>query len=248
MKIFIINLAESKERKDFLTQQLSPFSLDYAFFEAIDGRKSKHYLFDHYQISRKSSSLDLQLSGGELGCWASHYLLWETCVNTQETIVVLEDDITIDNNFPKALHAAKQLIDKYHYIRLSCVWDNRNQKIDNYGNHTLIRYFKPPSGTQAYMISPRAAQNFINHAKTWHCAVDNFMDSYWIHKTECYALKPFSIHLTDLPSDINRNIHKPKLSLLQKTGKEYARALNKAAQFNHNIKYNLKRIINTKQF
>lgn len=32
---------------------------------------------------------------GELGCYASHYLMWQKCVEINEPIIILEDDIKI---------------------------------------------------------------------------------------------------------------------------------------------------------
>lgn len=242
MKIFIINLPNSKERRTRISQQLSRFNIDYSFFKAIDGRKIQHPLFSLHQPKKfifKSSS---SLSKGELGCWASHYLLWKYCVQAKETIVVLEDDIMIDDNFPQALAAAEKLIDTYKYIRLSAIWNNKNQKIDNYENYNLIRYLKPPSGTQAYIVTPDIAQRFIDYSQVWEYAVDNFMDQYWIHKVECYALTPFSVHLTDMPSDIARSSPPSQTSLLHKIEKEYLRNVTKIHRFKHNISHRKKRI------
>ncbi|CCF80089.1 putative lipopolysaccharide biosynthesis protein [Helicobacter bizzozeronii CCUG 35545] len=39
------------------------------------------------------------MSMGELGCYASHYSLWQKCIQLHEPIAILEDDVHLKPHF-----------------------------------------------------------------------------------------------------------------------------------------------------
>ena len=43
------------------------------------------------------------MTPGELGCFASHYLLWEKCLELNEPIVVIEDDAQLEECFDDSM-------------------------------------------------------------------------------------------------------------------------------------------------
>src|SRR3546814_6455975 len=78
-----------------MDKQLTQLGLPYCFFDAIHGaRNPDHPLFKKYNDKKRArlrgSGASLRLS--QLGCFASHYLLWEKCVQARKAIIVLEDD------------------------------------------------------------------------------------------------------------------------------------------------------------
>ncbi|WP_342370201.1 glycosyltransferase family 25 protein [Helicobacter pylori] len=52
----------------------------------------------------------------ELGCYLSHYLLWKECVKTNQPVVILEDDVTLESNFMQALEDC--LKSPFDFVRL----------------------------------------------------------------------------------------------------------------------------------
>ncbi|BCI99777.1 glycosyltransferase family 25 protein [Helicobacter pylori] len=52
----------------------------------------------------------------EFGCYLSHYLLWKECVKTNQPIVILEDDVTLESNFMQALEDC--LKSPFDFVRL----------------------------------------------------------------------------------------------------------------------------------
>ncbi len=58
------------------------------------------------------------MSLGELGCYASHYSLWEKCIELNEAICILEDDITLKEDFKEGLDFLEKHIQELGYIRL----------------------------------------------------------------------------------------------------------------------------------
>ncbi|HDZ9284767.1 TPA: glycosyltransferase family 25 protein, partial [Vibrio cholerae] len=93
MKIYVISLKNSLDRRASIEQQMTSHGLKFEFFDAIDGRiDPPHPLFANYDYTKRlwltSGKMPMR---GELGCYASHYLLWQKCVELNAPIVVLED-------------------------------------------------------------------------------------------------------------------------------------------------------------
>ncbi|MEZ9323151.1 glycosyltransferase family 25 protein [Vibrio sp. 10N.286.51.E5] len=92
MNIFVISLDDALERRVSIEQQFANIGQDFKFFDAVDGRKDVHPLFSYYNSKKRMRCKGYEMTPGELGCFASHYLLWEKCVELNEPIVVIEDD------------------------------------------------------------------------------------------------------------------------------------------------------------
>ena len=106
MKIFVINLPSSVARKEAIREAFRNLEVDLEFFEAVDGRKGlpsdlESLPDDKHRIYFRSRPL----SPGEKGCYASHYKLWQKCVELNEPILILENDC-----FPTKANAIKKNI------------------------------------------------------------------------------------------------------------------------------------------
>lgn len=58
---------------------------------------------------------------GEMGCYASHYLLWMHSVAINQSIVVLEDDAILLPSFKKTINMIADDVNKFGFIRLEPV-------------------------------------------------------------------------------------------------------------------------------
>jgi glycosyl transferase family 25 len=208
LKTFVINLAGSDERWETTSNRLTELKVPFERFEAVDGRVSPHPLFERHDDKLRQKYRGRALSGGELGCFASHFLLWQRCVELNEPIVVMEDDITIDDSFNEAIRLAESNIDRLVYLRLAGTYLKRRpyKKIGVLGSFDLMDHIKGPAGTLCYVISPKAAKIFVQNADVWFLAVDDYMDRYWYHHINCYSLMPFPIGIAeDIDTDMVRS-------------------------------------------
>jgi len=206
LKTFVINLAGSDDRWETTSRRLTALEVPFERFEAVDGRVSPHPLFERHDDKLRQKYRGRALSGGELGCFASHFLLWQRCVELNEPIVVMEDDIIIRDSFPEAVKVASENISKLPYLRFSGIHLKRRpyKKIDRLGSFDLVDHIKGPAGTQCYVLSPLAAKAFIQSADVWFLAVDDYMDRYWQHSINCYSLMPFPVGLANVETDMVR--------------------------------------------
>lgn len=59
------------------------------------------------------------MSGGQLGCFASHYLAWQKVASDKKPAIILEDDAKIDiKRFKEFLRNVPQAKVSYECVRL----------------------------------------------------------------------------------------------------------------------------------
>ncbi len=209
---YVINLATSEQRWAATSSRLTELGIPFERFDAVDGRVNPHPLFSRYDDKLREKYRRKALSGGELGCFASHFLLWEKCVELNKTIVVLEDDLIINSTLIEALKIAEAQLAQLKYLRLAGTYPKPKtfKKIKALGQFDLIDHIRGPAGTLGYVLSPEAATALIKHANKWFIAVDDYMDRYWWHGVDCYSLMPFPIEVAENDSDIVRVKKEPQ--------------------------------------
>jgi len=117
-EIFMINLKRRPERRLKMEMILKELGIEYTYFEAVDGKK----LTDE-EIAAKGITLMPEYEDpyhkrpmklGEIGCFLSHYMIWQKMVeNNLQEVLILEDDIKFEPYFRE--HAI-QLMEEAHRI------------------------------------------------------------------------------------------------------------------------------------
>ena len=98
MKVRVISLSDRTDRRKQFKESNGDLleQLDWSWFDAVPGSK-----LDYARLLEMGFDTDKNwrdpilkrtLTWGEVGCFLSHYRLWEECADTGETILVLEDD------------------------------------------------------------------------------------------------------------------------------------------------------------
>ncbi|GAA8685021.1 hypothetical protein HpDR81_12630 [Helicobacter pylori] len=129
-QVYIISLKESQRRLDtekLILESNKKFK-DRCVFQIFDAISPKHEDFEKFiQELYDSSSLlksdwfhsdycYQELLPQELGCYLSHYFLWKECVKSNQPVVILEDDVTLESNFMQALEDC--LKSPFDFVRL----------------------------------------------------------------------------------------------------------------------------------
>lgn len=178
MKIFIINLLRSTHRKESMKEQISKlFSenpslkdrLEFIFFEAVDGGGGEEFAKFHPAWAKYLFGRELSL--GEKGCFASHYKLWQKCLELNEGIFVIEDDVEFTQAF-NANNLEKILKSPYEYVRIYHIKEAKFYDLEL--NFKIT--FSNVAGTQGYYLKPSAARKFIKKCQFLIKPVDDSMD------------------------------------------------------------------------
>ncbi|WP_232264946.1 glycosyltransferase family 25 protein [Helicobacter pylori] len=129
-QVYIISLKESQRRLD--TEKLVLESNEkfkgrcvFQIFDAIspkheDFEKFVQELYDAQNMLKSdwfhSDYCYQELLPQEFGCYLSHYFLWKECVKSNQPVVILEDDVTLESNFMQALEDC--LKSPFDFVRL----------------------------------------------------------------------------------------------------------------------------------
>ncbi|MDO7253568.1 glycosyltransferase family 25 protein [Helicobacter cappadocius] len=217
MKIFIINLDRAKDRKEFMQNQINKLSdlqqVEFIFFDAIDAKNNEHHSFDKYYCSFLTKLYRAKDSTeGEKACYASHFSLWQKCVELDEPIVILEDDIEL---LPEFIEGIKRIFSSsYEYVRLVVTDKPKNPFIPI--QNSFVMTYDELAGAQGYYLTPKGAKKFIKGSKYWVLPVDNYMDRISMHGVKTILHIPFLIkgdeqmgENTTIPNRYNKNLKKP---------------------------------------
>jgi len=220
LPIYVINLPESTARRESIEQQAERLGFTPRFFEAVDGRAGEHPLFGRVNQEKRLRLKGRPFKPGELGVWASHYLLWEKCVRENQAMVILEDDAQLKPNFPEFLDSSAKITELFPYLRLF-EGNFASKKLATVEGFHVHRYWRNPLRTTGYLLAPSAAKAFLSKADEWVLPVDDYMDLAWLHGVDCVGLKPGCVmEETEFESTIQTRAPKERLTLLHKLRRE----------------------------
>ncbi len=158
------------------------FGEDVEVFDAIDKFQSEEFLLSKGVVNNSD------MNGAALGCFASHFVLWEKCVELGEPIVIIEHDAVFETPVPKMRfkdiiyisRELEQLALRKYPVQLR----ERNAKTREY-YYSLVRL----SGTCGYAVTPSGATKLIRAAKIGPITFPDF----FINKSIvdiCYLFPP----------------------------------------------------------
>jgi len=115
IKIFVINLKRSPERRNEIIRQMNLYELKFEFFEAIDGKlisaetiqKSRERSDHWYKVDEGQ---DATMKLGEIGVAMSHYNLYQKIISDNlDLAIIIEDDVNFDKRFQQFLQSRNQV-------------------------------------------------------------------------------------------------------------------------------------------
>ena len=203
MKVFVVSLKRSVERRERIQKHLDTLDISFEFFDAIDGSIEGFQYSDHARPVTTKKRKGYSLKTSEIACFASHYTMWKKCVSLNEPIVIMEDNVDPIANAKQIIELNVEHIHTYNYIKLSATHKSTFHRIlDLTPEFQLGGYKKKTCGTTAYIISPKAAQRFIDNAQEFLEPVDDYMEKPWRHHVQTYSVSPDLFTRADITSTI----------------------------------------------
>ena len=245
--IYVISLASAQDRRASMRKQLDPLGVPYTLVDAVHGKHTpNHPLFAHYNDKKRvwRRGAGSSLKPGQLGCFASHYLLWQQCVEQGLPIIVLEDDAILQPNFMAFYNHAEQFADHYGLVWLhpSTKQDQKTGlKLETIGPFNVRKFSKGFSQAAGYLLTPQAAQALLNYSQEWLYPVDNTMDRFFDHGVESIGLDPVCIkHDLEFESAINADHTESQRSTADRLRRELYSLKDNLARNWHNLRFTLK--------
>ena len=160
MKVFIINLARSIDRRHSIAAQCDKLGLEYEFFPAVDGST-----LSESECAQNTQPLNYAFKPGEIGCALSHLAIYKKMVaeNIQNAFI-LEDDAQLSDDLGGILsHLNMQSFSTLPTVlllsKVNKLVKNKYFDIDNkYSVYPALH----ATTAHAYIINLTAAKNLIN--------------------------------------------------------------------------------------
>jgi len=200
--IRVISLETSVSRRQAFTQMVGEEKVDWAFFPAHTS-KTDPLQYDERAAVRRCGR---RLSPLEIGCYASHFKLWEWLSNSDlDQAIIFEDDVIIDWTLVEKLAITRFADYGIDLLRLHThspfPYKLIKYKFFSENNH-LIRLTGVASGAAAYLLSRTAARSLVSAYSIIGVPLDWILPRYWEHRILNYCMFPFPVLHRDGPSTI----------------------------------------------
>lgn len=115
-KIYFINLKRRRNRRLRLNFYLDVLGIEGTIVDAVDGRNLSKEDIQRYGVKKFPKYSDpyraRDLTMGEVGCFLSHYHIWQDiATNGYERVLIFEDDVRFEIGFKEKLSMAMKEVD-----------------------------------------------------------------------------------------------------------------------------------------
>ena len=208
----IISLKEDSSRKSHAISDIGKTHITWEFIDAINGNQLT--TIPHYDRKKGLRLVGFELNLGEIGCFLSHRLAWQRCVDTKINTLVLEDDFVMLPFVEQALEVGLDHEELWEILRLQAMVEVQCKKIATHRGFDFFHNLADPLGTTAYVVKPSSAQALLKMSEIFIEPVDHFVENFRKHHIQVTAIKPYPISIMHAQSTIdkqyeNRNLRKP---------------------------------------
>ncbi|XP_022832979.1 glycosyltransferase 25 family member [Spodoptera litura] len=165
-EIYMINLERRTERRELMELSFKELGMDVKHFKAVDGRQLDMNNLKDLGVTLMPNYEDpyhkRPMKAGEVGCFLSHYYIWEEIAEKRHSIaLVLEDDIHFvpyfRNRLLRLLREIKPLEWDLVYIGRKILQDAEEQYVTEHTTRPLYSYW-----TLGYLLSDRGARKLLS--------------------------------------------------------------------------------------
>jgi glycosyl transferase family 25 len=188
----VISLANSGRRDEF-SQATADATLPWKFFDgyAQIAQPLRYSPEDAVRYFGRA------LTPGEIGCYTSHFKLWEEFLRSPgQQLVVMEEDVIADWKAVERLAREDLASRDIHILRLFSThpfpFDFRVYRFLSPHAH-LIRARGLILGTQAYIVTRRGAEALLKSATRVLRPIDWEMSRYWSYGVTNYCISPYPV-------------------------------------------------------
>ncbi|MEL3901409.1 MAG: glycosyltransferase family 25 protein [Treponema phagedenis] len=166
MKVFIVNLKESIDRRQYMIEEMKKTNLQYEFFDAVNGKDIKN-IEEIYDKENAIKAYGRELKLGEIGCAMSHLLIYKKMIDENiEQALIFEDDIIIANDFNRVFSEILK-IENDGIILLGQSDTKLKTKIYFQSitrQYKLKKIFNSSYGAYGYIICKKAAEKIYSES------------------------------------------------------------------------------------
>ena len=202
--IFVVSLSRETERRAAMQRELAEF--EFEFVEAVDENDLTEANYRHrLHADWWRRMRGRELSASEIGCFLSHYALWERIVAARiPCAIILEDDARLEDGFSVIVEEILKAETRWDFVSLS---PKRRYSVDRVlsvldGSRSLVRFRRRFGGLVGYLIRREAAETLIHYCWGIRAPIDWLHAEWWHNGLRLYAVDPAIVRGAGLPSTI----------------------------------------------
>jgi glycosyl transferase family 25 len=173
--VLLINLRQSSDRLRFQEQQFARLGIP---FERLDAVEASSIAEDVY--ADVVCAWQRPISRGELGCFLSHRVAWQRVVDSEHSALVVEDDVLLSDNLVTVLSQLEFPDEPVAFSIETCyarkVVDRKSDIASLPLGYGIRPIYFDCGGSAAYIVTPSAAQLYLDHSKRCIGLVDSYMN------------------------------------------------------------------------
>ena len=184
--ITLINLDRSPDRRFFMSSQLYLYGIPFDRYSAVDGASYTFSDEEQYMLSAiyAENGIENKKTRAIMGCTLSHIQIWKKYKDTEEPIVILEDDSLIHPQFRQivttSLNELTEFDPKWEILWLSGNNPGDREIVASFNGRDIYRMNTTEyigQGAVGYILSPRGVRHFLHKLQKYGCgyASDYFL-------------------------------------------------------------------------
>lgn len=227
LQTFVISLQRSLQRREKAQSELSRTKLSWAFLDAVDGSKLQ-YPIPEYKSKKVNRLLGFDMTPNEIGCYLSHRLGWQACVDRNIPTLIFEDDFILLPDFETCLEILLLEFTDWQLVRLQALTECEHDTVKKLGKATIVKNHGDPLGATAYIVKPQAARMLLEHSKNIFEPLDHFLEHERKHGVEMLAIKPYPVTISRAQSTIaDRPSDRQSVRGLKKMSRSFYRFMDR---------------------
>lgn len=198
LKVLLINLPRSTDRRARMEQRLSALGLDYEILPGVDGRAQREQLLPTVDVAAFERHVGRDVLPGEIGCYHSHLQAWQRFLASDaQVLLVLEDDMVFHDDFVDALRIALRGRAHWDMLKLAKIRAKQPVCQGSLGPYRLNAYIGAATGFGAYLVQRETAQRVLPALLPITAPVDRELEQVHRHDIRHFGLEPFPSHPQD---------------------------------------------------
>jgi glycosyl transferase family 25 len=209
-EVLVVSLEAAETRRSAFAARAAGTSLGWRFFDACTG-PAPGMTIDESAIRRNKGR---PMSKGEIGCYASHFSIWQDMIARGiRQAIILEDDTVVDWAYLELLARTDLHAEGIDYLRLYAkrpTWQHVVRGDFLQHSRTVVELVGLAYGTQGYAITLEGARRLAAHCRVVRRPIDDEMDRSWVHGLPNLLLYPAPILEAAVVSGIGNSRFGPK--------------------------------------
>ncbi len=196
-----------------MREQLQGLNLDYEVFDAIDGKTfspADYPIPLNDEFWRKKRGWNL--TPGEIGCFLSHYTLWQKIAANQiPAALILEDDAVLPFSLDLIVRDVLKCKTKWDIVILHPKKPFAHSVAEDLpDNRRLVRFHRRVGQTVAYIITAKTAQKLLQICGEMRAPIDWMYAEWWRNGLDYFGVLPAPVRESKAASTIERAPKNPR--------------------------------------